>query len=205
MATVPLLLVVLPVWLVHRAARDSAETDGDPVGKHSAVGAFCAVSAGYLLVAMATAAYAQGGGMPAERTTLAFPLAAVVAGAAAAGVWTARGRPLGPLLAWAPLALQEAAARARFRAGAETALRSAAAGVMVLLGGGALLVAVALVWHAGPARESFLALSGHWAGRVSVLLLALALVPNAAMWGAAYGLGPGFSSVRPPRSPHWPS
>ncbi|WP_405389058.1 DUF6350 family protein [Streptomyces sp. NBC_01102] len=192
-ATVPLLLVVLPVWLVHRAARDSAETDGDPVGKHSAVGAFCAVSAGYLLVAMATAAYAQGGGMPAERTTLAFPLAAVVAGAAAAGVWTARGRPLGPLLAWAPLALQEAAARARFRAGAETALRSAAAGVMVLLGGGALLVAVALVWHAGPARESFLALSGHWAGRVSVLLLALALVPNAAMWGAAYGLGPGFS------------
>ncbi|MGW4230944.1 cell division protein PerM [Streptomyces sp. NPDC004980] len=192
-ATVPLLLVVLPVWLVHRSARDSAETDEDPVGKHSAVGAFCAVSAGYLLVAMATAAYAQGGGMPAERTTLAFPLAVVVTGAAAAGVWTARGRPLGPLLAWAPLALQEAAARARFRAGTETALRSAAAGVMVLLGGGALLVAAALVWHAGPARESFLALSGHWAGRVSVLLLALALVPNAAMWGAAYGLGPGFS------------
>ncbi|WP_462022423.1 cell division protein PerM [Kitasatospora cinereorecta] len=192
-ATVPLLLVVLPVWLVHRAARDSAETEEDPAGGHSAVGAFCAVSAGYLLVAMATAAYAQGGGLPAERTSLAFPLTAVVTGAAAAGVWAARGRPLGPLLAWAPLALQEAAARARFRAGAETVLRSAAAGVMVLLGGGALLVAVALVWHAGPARESFLALSGHWAGRVSVLLLALALVPNAAMWGAAYGLGPGFS------------
>ncbi|NED14400.1 DUF6350 family protein, partial [Streptomyces sp. SID9124] len=26
-----------------------------------------------------------------------------------------------------------------------------------------------------------------------VLLLALGLVPNAAMWGAAYGLGPGFA------------
>lgn len=28
-ATVPLLLVVLPMWLVHRAARDSAETEGE--------------------------------------------------------------------------------------------------------------------------------------------------------------------------------
>ncbi|MET8476569.1 DUF6350 family protein [Streptomyces clavifer] len=192
-ATVPLLLVILPVWLVHRAARDSTESDEDPSGEHSAIGAFCAVSAGYLLVAMAAAAYAQGGWLPAERTSLAFPLAVVVTGAAAAGVWAAHGHPLGPLLAWAPLAVQEAAARARFRDAAETALRAATAGVVVLLGGGALLVAVALVWHAGPTQESFLALSGHWAGRVAVLLLALALVPNAAMWGAAYGLGPGFA------------
>ncbi|MFJ4120222.1 DUF6350 family protein [[Kitasatospora] papulosa] len=191
--TVPLLLGVLPVWLVHRAARDSAETgERSPAGT-SAVGAFCAVSAGYLLVVLASAAYAQGGALPADRVSLAFPVTVVVAVAAAAGVWAARGRPLTPLLVWAPLRVQEAAARSRFRAGAGVALRSAAAGTLALLGGGALLVAVALVWHAGAARESFLGLSGDWAGRISVLLLAGALVPNAAMWGASYGLGPGFA------------
>ncbi|MEW2606226.1 DUF6350 family protein [Streptomyces sp. NPDC047916] len=191
--TVPLLLGVLPVWLVHRAARDSAETGGRSSAGTSAVGAFCAVSAGYLLVVLASAAYAQGGALPADRVSLAFPVTVVVAVAAAAGVWAARGRPLTPLLVWAPLRVQEAAARSRFRAGAGVALRSAAAGTLALLGGGALLVAVALVWHAGAARESFLGLSGDWAGRISVLLLAGALVPNAAMWGASYGLGPGFA------------
>ncbi|MFD9768691.1 DUF6350 family protein, partial [[Kitasatospora] papulosa] len=191
--TVPLLLGVLPVWLVHRAARDSAETGERSSAGTSAVGAFCAVSAGYLLVVLACAAYAQGGALPADRVSLAFPVTVVVAVAAAAGVWAARGRPLTPLLVWAPLRVQEAAARSRFRAGAGVALRSAAAGTLTLLGGGALLVAVALVWHAGAARESFLGLSGDWAGRISVLLLAGALVPNAAMWGASYGLGPGFA------------
>lgn len=191
--TVPLLLGVLPVWLVHRAARDSAETGERSSAGTSAVGAFCAVSAGYLLVVLASAAYAQGGALPADRVSLAFPVTVVVAVAAAAGVWAARSRPLTPLLVWAPLRVQEAAARSRFRAGAGVALRSAAAGTLTLLGGGALLVAVALVWHAGAARESFLGLSGDWAGRISVLLLAGALVPNAAMWGASYGLGPGFA------------
>ncbi|MGW0782094.1 cell division protein PerM [Streptomyces sp. NPDC002913] len=204
-ATVPLLLVALPVWLIHRAARDSADPDPEGVGedtaetgeeaqgRHSAVGIFCAVSAGYLLVALAAAEYARGGGLSPERASLGFPVACVVAGAAAAGVWAARGRPLTPLLVWAPLSVQEAAARTRFRAKAGTALRSAAAGVLVLLGGGAVLVAGALLWHAGAARESFTGLSGDWAGRASVLLLAAALVPNAAVWGAAYGLGPGFA------------
>ncbi|MFE5245482.1 DUF6350 family protein [Streptomyces sp. NPDC056627] len=204
-ATVPLLLVALPVWLIHRAARDSADPDPEGVGedtaetgeetpgRHSAVGVFCAVSAGYLLVVLAAAEYARGGGLSPERASLGFPVACVVAGAAAAGVWAARGRPLTPLLVWAPLSVQEAAARTRFRAKAGTALRSAAAGVLVLLGGGAVLVAGALMWHAGAARESFVGLSDDWAGRVSVLLLAAALVPNAAMWGAAYGLGPGFA------------
>ncbi len=192
-ATIPLLLVVLPVWLVHRAARDSVETGGKAPGGHSVAGAFCAVSAGYLLVVVAAAAYGRNGGLPADRVSIAFPVTLVVTGTAAAGVWAACGRPLAPLLVWAPLRLQEAAARSRFRSSAGVALRSAAVGVLMLLGGGALLVATALLWHAGAARESFLGLSGDWAGRISVLLLATALVPNAAMWGASYGLGPGFA------------
>ncbi|QNE75478.1 hypothetical protein F0344_13370 [Streptomyces finlayi] len=191
-ATVPLLLIVGPVWLTHRAARDALEPEeGRPVP--SAGGAFCAVTAGYLLVAAGTAACARGGPMPANRFSLGFPLAVVVAVSAAAGVWTASGRPLGPMPSWAPLRLQEGIARTLFRTRAEAVLRSSAVGVAVLLGGGALLVATALVWHVQATQESFLELSGDWSGRFAVLLLALALVPNAAMWGAAYGLGPGFA------------
>lgn len=189
---VPLLLVAGPVWLVHRAARDAAEPEeGRP--RPSQTGAFCAVTAGYLLVAAGAAAYARDGSLRVVPDTLAFPVALVVAGAAAAGVWTAAGRPLGPLPSWSPLVLQEALARTLFRNRAEAACRAAAVGAAVLSGGGALLVAVALGRNAAAAQESFLMLSGDWSGRFAVLLLGAALVPNAALWGAAYGLGPGFA------------
>ncbi|MFI5478559.1 DUF6350 family protein [Streptomyces rubiginosohelvolus] len=201
---VPLLLAMGPVWLAHRAARDAAEPQEEPrEGVHegardgsagpSRAGAFCAVTAGYLLVVAGAAAYARGGPLYADPDTLAFPVALVVAGAAAAGVWTAAGRPFGPAPSWSPLAVQEAVARTLFRRRAEAAFRSAAAGLTVLLGGGALLVAVALGRNAGATQDAFLGLAGDWSGRIAVLLLAAALVPNAALWGAAYGLGPGFS------------
>ncbi|MFE1367692.1 DUF6350 family protein [Streptomyces anulatus] len=189
---VPLLLVLGPVWLAHRAARDAAEPEeGRP--RPSRAGAFCAVTAGYLLVVAGAAACARGGSLRPDPDTLVFPVALVVAGAAAAGVWTAAGRPFGPLPSWSPLVLQETIARTLFRDRAEAACRSAAAGVTVLLGGGALLVAVALGRNAEAAQDAFLGLAGDWSGRFAVLLLAASLVPNAALWGAAYGLGPGFS------------
>lgn len=189
---VPLLLVLGPVWLAHRAARDAAEPD-EGRARPSQAGAFCAVTAGYLLVVAGAAAYARGGSLRVDPDTLAFPVALVVAGSAAAGVWTAAGRPFGPLPSWSPLVLQEAVARTLFRNRAEAVCRSAAVGVTVLLGGGALLVAVALGRNAAAAQDAFLALAGDWSGRFAVLLLAVALVPNAALWGASYGLGPGFS------------
>ncbi|MFJ2089838.1 DUF6350 family protein [Streptomyces sp. NPDC087901] len=189
---VPLLLSALPVWLVHRAARDVLEPEeGRRVP--SAGGTIALVAGGYLLVGAAVALYARGSSLSARPLSLLFPAVLVVAGAAAAGVWTASGRPLGPPPSWAPVRLHEAMARSRFGRRAEAVGRSATAGVAVLLGGGALVAAAALVWHAEPVQESFLRLSGDWAGRFAVLLLALALVPNAAVWGAAYGLGPGFA------------
>ncbi|MEU1472110.1 DUF6350 family protein [Streptomyces sp. NPDC005761] len=189
---VPLLLTALPVWLVHRAARDVLEPE-EGRGTCSAGGAFALVTGGYLLVGAAVALYARGSSLSARPLSLLFPAALVVAGAAAAGVWTASGRPLGPPPSWAPVRLHEAMARTRFARCAEAVGRSAAAGVAVLLGGGALVAAGALVFHAEAVQESFLRLSGDWAGRCAVLLLALALVPNATVWGAAYGLGPGFA------------
>ncbi|WUT01321.1 DUF6350 family protein [Streptomyces sp. NBC_00708] len=192
MGVVPLLLAVLPVWLVHRAARDVLEPD-EGRGVPTPGGAFASVTGGYLLVGGAVALYARGASLSARPLSLLLPAALVVAGAAAAGVWTACGRPLGPPPTWAPVRLHEAMARTLFLRRADAVGRAAGAGTAVLLGGGALVVASALVRHGQPVQESFLRLSGDWGGRIAVLLLALGLVPNAAVWGAAYGLGPGFS------------
>lgn len=189
---IPLLLTAVLMWLVHRAARDVMESDGEGRTPPSAGSVFCLVTGGYLLVAAVVAFYAKSGSMVARPASLLFPLVPAVAGAAGAGVWTAAGRPIAPP-SWAPVRLHEAVARTRFPGRAEAVLRAAAAGTAVLLGGGALLVAASLVWHAEQVQASFLGLSGDWAGRSAVLLLAMALVPNAAVWGAAYGLGPGFA------------
>ncbi|MFI5630944.1 DUF6350 family protein [Streptomyces sp. NPDC051664] len=189
---VPLLLTAVLMWLVHRAARDVMEPDDERRTPPSAWSAFCLVTGGYLLVAAVVAFYAKSGSMAARPSSLLFPLVPAVAGAAGAGVWTAAGRPIAPP-SWAPVRLHEAMARTRFAGRAEAVFRAAAAGTAVLLGGGALLVAASLVWHAEQVQASFLGLSDDWAGRFAVLLLATALVPNAAVWGAAYGLGPGFA------------
>ncbi|MFC8261079.1 DUF6350 family protein [Streptomyces sp. NPDC057291] len=189
---VPLLVTAVLLWLVHRAARDVMESGDEGRTPPSAGSVFCLVTGGYLLVVAVVAFYAKSGSMVAQPSSLLFPLVPVVAGAAGAGVWTAAGRPVGPP-SWAPVRLHEAMARTRFAGRAEAVFRSAAAGTAVLLGGGALLVAASLVWHAEQVQASFLGLSGDWAGRSAVLLLAMALVPNAAVWGAAYGLGPGFA------------
>ncbi|MET9918054.1 DUF6350 family protein [Streptomyces sp. NPDC006435] len=189
---VPLLLGVVPVWLVHRAVRDALADEERPVS--STTLAFLMVVGGYLLVGAAVAVYARGGGTLSVRPmSLLLPSAVVVTGAAAAGVWTAAGRPVGPPPSWAPVRLHEALARDRFGERVRTACRSAAAGTAALLGGGALLVAVALIRHSESAQQSFVRLSDDGAGQVAVLLLALVLVPNAAVWAAAYGLGPGFA------------
>ncbi|MET9676794.1 DUF6350 family protein, partial [Streptomyces sp. NPDC006482] len=76
---------------------------------------------------------------------------------------------------------------------AAAALRAAGLGLVTLCGGGAVLAAVSLAWHADGAQTAFAGLAGEWSGRIAVLLLVLALLPNMAVWGAAYGLGPGFT------------
>ncbi|MFI1398911.1 DUF6350 family protein [Streptomyces sp. NPDC020681] len=185
---VPLLLVALPGWLAHRAARDGLLPDeGRP--RPSPRGALWAVTVGYLLVGAAAAVYAASGPLAPVPPSALLHLPLVTVVAAATGVWTAIGRPTGPLPGWLPERVRVQLARTRIA----VALRSAGAGALVLLGGGALLVAASLVWHADATQDSFLHLSSVWSGRLAVLLLGLALVPNAAVWGAAYGLGPGFA------------
>lgn len=187
----PLLLVVLPVWLVHRAARDAVDDSTEASGWT----AFAGVVLGYLAVGTCVALYAAGGELRPAWVWTAVCVPVVVTLAAGAGVWTAYGRPREPVDA-ALLSLPAGLRRlllgpdARRRLG--TAARAAGAGVTVLVGGGALLLGTSLVWHGDATRLSFLQLTEGWSGRFAVLLLCVALVPNAAVWSASYALGPGF-------------
>lgn len=191
----PLLLVVLPAWLLHRAGRDAA--DGDEESAPPAVRtAWGGVVAGYLTVGTAAALYASGGVLSPSWASVAVWLPLLAVTAAGVGAWTAYGRPRGPL----PPPVRRALRALPFASFVSAvpgvrlpaAVRAAGAGAAVLVGGGAVLVGASLVWHGGLARVSFLHLTESWSGRFAVLLLALALVPNAAVWGAAYALGPGF-------------
>ncbi|MFD7220870.1 DUF6350 family protein [Streptomyces sp. NPDC059892] len=193
---VPLLLMGLPAWLAYRAARDALEPDeGRP--QLTGLGAVCTVSGGYLLVGASAVLYAGGGALTAHPLRAALTLPVLTVLSAAAGAWTAHGCPRLPLPQRLPGAVRRALARTFWtpagRRGVAVAGRSGAAACLLLVGGGALLVGASLVWHGDPAHTSFVQLAGDWSGRVAVLLLGLALVPNAAVWGAAYGLGPGFA------------
>ncbi|MFI1649415.1 DUF6350 family protein [Streptomyces avidinii] len=185
----PLLLVALPVLLVRRAARlgSAAEEEDEEVLPAGAV--FSAVLCGYLAVGAVATAYAAGGPMSADPISAAWHIPLVAVLAAAGGVWGARGRPLGPLPSWLPGGVRRAIVRPRYA----LALRAGAGGALMLLGGGALVVGASLAWHGAEVQASFLSLTGVWSGRFAVLLLALTLIPNAMVWGAAYALGPGFA------------
>ncbi|MET7567904.1 DUF6350 family protein [Streptomyces sp. NPDC005492] len=200
----PLLLLALPVWLLHRAARDAVLGGGDagdatdipPVPARTA---WTGVALGYLGVGTAAALYASGGELSPSWGWTAICLPLLAAGAAGSGVWTAYGRPSEPVLSvlillpagLRRLVLGPEASVSRARIG--TAARAAGLGTAVLVGGGALLLGGSLVWHGGAARTSFLQLTEGLSGRFAVVLLCIALIPNAAVWSASYGLGPGFA------------
>ncbi|MFG2522747.1 DUF6350 family protein [Streptomyces sp. NPDC048527] len=192
----PLLLLVLPVWLLHRAARDAVEGGDEDAPQPAWRTAWCGVVVGYLLVGGAAAFYASDGELRPSWPSVAAHVTAVAVAAAGAGIWTAHGRPSAPLPAllrhWLD-ALPDGRGEVFVRRLLPVAARAAAAGVLVLVAGGALVVAVSTVWHAGAVRHSFEQLTDVWSGRAAVLLLAAALVPNAAVWGAAYALGPGVT------------
>ncbi|ANZ16734.1 hypothetical protein SNOUR_17175 [Streptomyces noursei ATCC 11455] len=219
----PLLLATLPVWLLHRAARDTLASaaeqrpdDGSAVAPRTLLGALLA---GYLAVAAGALLYTSTGRLTAA------PLAALLAvpGTAAATLGGTAWHILGPdAVALLPARVPRAFRRlpAGLRAALtgprlDTALKAAAAATLALLASGATLTLLGLALHPGRLADDLSQLAPDWAGCCTVLLLCLTLLPNAAVWGAAYGLGPGFtvgagSTVGPlgtsprPALPHFP-
>ncbi|MGK5733642.1 cell division protein PerM [Streptomyces sp. URMC 124] len=229
----PLLLTVLPCWLLYRAARHALEPAIEPPDDRDAFPypeavpfeeltpeeilaattppppapveagpppaprkVAAALLGGYLLVAVGAVLYAASGPVSAEPLSALLHVPVVAGASVAAGTWAAAGRPHGTVppvlrrvLAPVPARLRRWFTRARTAA----ALRAGIAGTVVLLSGAAVLLAASLAVHAGAVRESLLEITAAWSGRAAVLLLCLALLPNAVVWAAAYGLGPGFA------------
>ncbi len=188
----PLLLAALPFWLVRRAAREAAEPETPEAPEIPGRTVVWGVTTGYAAVGALVALHATGGELrPALREAAwHLPLLALVA--ALAGLRSVRGRSAD---APSPVGADGrfGGVRAAFggRRGA-AACRAGLAAALVLAGGGAVLVGASLVLGWEPARASYLMLTDVWSGRLAVLLLALALLPNAVIWGAAYALGAGF-------------
>jgi hypothetical protein len=72
-------------------------------------------------------------------------------------------------------------------------LRAALVASAVLAGGGALLVGTSLAFHLPQAADLAAAGAPGVGGGLALLVLGIALVPNAVVWGAAWLSGPGFA------------
>ncbi|MGW9176889.1 cell division protein PerM [Streptomyces decoyicus] len=210
-AVTPLLLAVLPVWLLHRAARHALATaaDGHPgpgadgggdagatrtVAPRTLLGALLT---GYLLIAAGALIYACTGRMSAEPLSVLAAVPATAAATLAGTAWCLLGHPGTALLPACVLRAGDKVPRGlRTLLGGSrsaAALRAAGNALGALLAAGALLTLLSLGLHANRVRLDLLHLAPDWASRATVLLLCLVLLPNAAVWGAAYGLGPGFA------------
>jgi hypothetical protein len=127
-----------------------------------------------------TAALTEGPGSHAN-PILAF-LAGFVVAALAGGIGVLRGTPqlMGELRVLIPMPV---------RAGAV----GACAGIGAIVAAGFVLTVVSLVLHHHRVGALFGLYSGGWFSTLVLALVCVALIPNAAAFGAAYLLGPGFA------------
>lgn len=172
----PLGLVLLPLALLHRAGRHGARTL--PVRDlRQAAWLVVAIALPYALVAAVV------GAVSATDAVQPAPVQAVVAGLVVALLGAGVG------------VLREAALLAEVRR-LPARLRRVAAGataaVATLLGAGAALGVASLLVHAGRATSLASATDPGLVGGVALFAAGVALVPNAAVWGAAWLAGPGF-------------
>ncbi|MFI6445476.1 DUF6350 family protein [Kitasatospora sp. NPDC050543] len=190
MTVTPLLTTVLLARQLYRA--------GTRLGARSAVRAPwwrapLALCGGYLAVAVVVALEcADYGALRARVLADLAAVAVLAAGAVGAGAWSVR-RPEEnrPVVHRLPPTRIPAWARPP---GCRRPVRlAAAAWAYGLLAGGATVVATAAVLDGLGGGRSAPVAGGGPAGVLGLLLLSVALLPNAVCWGAAYALGPGFA------------
>ena len=176
-ALVPLGLTAVPLTLLHRAGRHSART-AEIRAVTPGVRLVLAVAVPYALAAaLLTAVFATRSVAPNPVRALLGAFVVAVLGAGSGVV-----REAGLLRALRPFPVR---AR-RLACGTGVA-------VGTLLAGGSALVTVALAVHGDRASSLSGASAPGLAGGVALLLLGVLLVPNAAIWGLSWLVGPGFA------------
>jgi len=178
---VPLGLTVLPAWLLVRAGAAVARRHGSKTLPELAA-AVAVITIVYAVLAVLLSALAS------SESTSAAPLrsgaGAALLAAAASTVGMLRVSGLGRLpIAGIP--------------GPRRALAAAVtAGGLSLIAGGALAVGIALAVDTGRYAELSRAVAPTWTGAAGLALVGLLLLPNAVVFAASLGVGPGFSVGR---------
>ncbi len=174
----PLGLLALPALLLLRAGGHSAR-ECRVTGLADALRLAVTIAVPYGVLAAVVAGL--------SRTASVQPVSwqALVAGALVGGLGALLGVLRGARL-WAAVLPALPARAARLVPACTTALG-------LLVGAGALLAGVSLALHLGRAEDLARASSPGIVGGVALLVLGLALVPNAVVWAVAWLAGPGFA------------
>ncbi len=174
---VPLGLIMLPAALLYRTGRWAGRVSVD--GAAAATAATAAMTAAYTTITAIVAA-----STPTPTTGVApasVVIGSVVLAAVAGGLGVLSGaRMLRPAIAAVPVAVRDTS-------------RAALAGLAVLLGGGALLLALSLLAHLGELTKLSTALHAGSFGGVLLLVLGVLALPSGVVWAASYAVGPGFA------------
>ncbi|MBX6724164.1 MAG: hypothetical protein IRY92_13180, partial [Dactylosporangium sp.] len=144
-----------------------------------AVRAGLAVGVGYAALGALVAGLARPGGAEISALRAAVTFGVVATAAAVVGA-LARARAGRRLLGRAPRLIVDAA-------------RTGLAATAFLLAAGAALAGLALALAGREATQMLAAYQAGIAGQVGITTLCLAYLPNLAVWGATYLVGPGFA------------
>lgn len=194
----PLGLIVLPGMLLFRCGGWIART-GQVRGRHriGVVHAALALAVPYSVLAALLAILARSSVVrpSAWQALLAcFLLALVAGGLGAACALVSSTMP--PAADSSRGRLSRRAGRAMFRLLPHRA-RSLATGITgataTLLGAGALIFLLSMAFHPSQVRDLYGVLRPGIVGGILLTLVALAYLPNAAIWAFSYAVGPGFA------------
>jgi hypothetical protein len=185
----PLGLMVLPGALLYRSGgwiTRTAETPGDR--RIGVVPAAVALAVPYALLSGLLALAARGPVVvpSAWQAVLVSFLLALFAG----GLGAARA------LVASPAGSRRAGLRALLRLLPDrqrSLLVGAVGATAVLVASGALLAGLSLALHLSQAKDLYDVLAPGIIGGLLLLLIEVAFLPNAVIWGMAYAIGPGFS------------
>lgn len=170
---IPWTLTLLVAWVISRTAGYAARLG--PAGSPTVIPMVCIVATlGYLVPLLAVGLIA-GGPMAALRAGTVMLV--VVAASAAWGC--CRARDTWPTDTWP--------------AWSRAIPRAVAAALLLMVAGGAAVLATGLAVNRERLTAMIEALDAGLVGNVALLLGQLAYAPNAVVWAASYAIGPGFT------------
>ncbi len=177
-ALVPLGLALLPVWLLFAAAARAARATR-AVTPRAVATLTSGLASAYAVMAVLVALVARNDDVRPLPVSAFLGAGAIALVAGGAGALRGSGRAL---VLWLRLPVF-----------ARRALVGALGATATVLAAGAVLVGASVAVHHGTVTDLARGLDTGLPGGILVLLLGVLFVPTAAVWGAAFLVGPGFS------------